>query len=75
MMGWTVDHIADDLGVCEKTVDRDIATPGVQVRLKEAERRSRRRTAEMWLISTENLSLAQRDRLLGLLIKPMRRRH
>ena len=75
LMCWTVDRIAAELGVCEKTVDRDIATPGVQARLKEAERRSRRRTAEMWRISTENLSLAQRDQLLGLLMKPMRRRH
>ncbi len=73
-MDWTVDRIAAELGVCEKTVDRDIATPGVQARLKEAERRSRRRTKEMWSISAENLSLAERDRLLGLLLKPMRRR-
>jgi hypothetical protein len=74
LMGWTVDSIAADVGVCEKTVDRDIATPGVQAKLKRAERISRRRIAESWRMSTESLSLAQRDRLLGLLMKPVRRR-
>ncbi len=69
LLCWTVDRIAAELGVCEKTVDRDIATPGVQARLKKAERRSRRRASEQWNRYTESMSLAQRDRLLGRLMR------
>lgn len=51
LLSWPVWKIAEEVGVCEKTVDRDLKTPGVVAWLKEQLRLSRRRLREMgyWL--------------------------
>ena len=47
LLNWPVWKIAEDVGVCEKTVDRDLKTPGVVAWLNEQCRLSRRRLREM----------------------------
>ena len=47
LLCWPVWKIAEDVGVCEKTVDRDLKTPGVVAWLSVQYRLSRRRLREM----------------------------
>jgi hypothetical protein len=47
LLCWPVWKIAEDVGVCEKTVDRDLKTPGVVAWLGEQYRLSRWRLRKL----------------------------